>query len=648
MQDGLIRVSAVSSPIRVADVSFNRQEIEKRILAADEAGAKLCLFPELALTGVSAMDLFRQRALLEEAKTALFALIKDTASLDILGAVGLPILLSGKIYDVLALFTKGELLGLVPKTLFSDDGLMQSRVFTPGPKSVSEITVTTPDGETVTTLFGRNLLFTCGNREDVRIAVVFTEELSDPESEGYASARTNANILLCPGNAPEIAGGRLARRALLETGSEMGAVAILYAGPSQGESTEDNVWSAHSLIVENGRTLKESTAFSTAPVTVEIDTELLAAEAGKRARTGAPEFAPETAPELLKKCTFLWKKRDFPPARRYSAYPFRPDDPAKQKAYFEEILALQAMGLRKRLEHTGCNRVLIGVSGGLDSTWALLVAARACDYLGLDRSRITAVTMPCFGTSERTYKNALTLSDSIGAELLEINIKNAVRTHFEDIGQDENKKDVAYENSQARERTQVLMDLANRLNGLVVGTGDLSELALGWATYNGDHMSNYGVNGSIPKTLMRDLVRNYGEETENEALRGVLLDILETPVSPELLPAEEGKIAQKTEDLVGPYELHDFFLYYMVKYGFRPSKIFRMAKRTWGAEYSDETILKWLRTFCRRFLTQQFKRSCMPDGPQVTEISLSPRGAMLLPSDAASAMWLQDLEEITL
>jgi len=642
MRDGFIRTAAVSSPVKVADISYNSTEIVKAVLRADSEGAKLIVFPELALTGVSAGELLRQDTLLEAARAALFNVMEETRDTDILVFLGLPFKERGRIYSVAAVFTKGILLGICPKTMLSGrDVLMQARVFTPGPKAVEEILLRKPDGGSVKTLFGRDILLRCDSGPDARIGLIFEEELSVPESDGVRAALAGANILVCPGNAPDRAGSRKARKELLRSVSGMNTAAVLYAGPSQGESTEDCVWSAHSLITENGVTLRESQPFSCELTVTEIDTELLSAASAAANRT-----ADDT--EKLTECGFLWKNEACTLTRSYPAYPFRPEDPAEQKAFFEEILALQAMGLRKRLEHTGCNRVLIGLSGGLDSTWALIVAARAFDYLGLDRSRITAVTMPCFGTSERTYRNALTLSDSIGAELLEINIKNAVRVHFEDIGLDESKKDVAYENSQARERTQVLMDLANRMNGLVVGTGDLSELALGWATYNGDHMSNYGVNGSIPKTLMRDLVRNYGEQTESDALRGVLMDILDTPVSPELLPAEEGKITQKTEDLVGPYELHDFFLYYMVRYGFRPSKIFRITKKTWGGEYGDETILKWLKTFCRRFLTQQFKRSCMPDGPCATEISLSPRGGMMIPSDASAAMFLKDLEEIVL
>ena len=490
--------------------------------------------------------------------------------------------------------------------------------------------------------FGTSLLFTCENDKNLTVAVEIGEDLWAPNPKSTAHALMGATIIAGLAACDEGTGKREYRKSLISNQSARLHCGYVYANAGEGESTTDFVFSGNNLIVENGTVLSEAVPYETGILANDVDVERLV---GERRRNplfvaGNPVDGDYLEVDFGMSETALVTTREIDPS------PFVPNDKKAWEDRCEEILAIQVNALKKRLEHTWCNNAVLGISGGLDSTLALLVTALAFDRLGKDRSCITAVTMPCFGTTDRTYHNACELTRRLGAKLREVDIKNAVRTHFADIGHDENVHDVTYENSQARERTQVLMDIANQLGGMVIGTGDMSELALGWATYNGDHMSMYGVNGSVPKTLVRHLVRYYAEKCKDEKIAEILLDVLDTPVSPELLPPKDGEIAQKTEDLVGPYELHDFFLYYILRYGFSPAKIYAMAQCAFGGEYDKATIKKWLQTFYRRFFAQQFKRSCLPDGPKVGSVGVSPRGDLRMPSDACAALWMKEMENL--
>lgn len=636
MKHGFIRVAAATPEVKVADPEFNRLQICRQIQEGIEKKAKLMVFPELCLTAYTCGDLFGQDALLREAKRQLKEILKATEGRDALIFLGMPWERGGKLYNTAVAIQNGKLLGIVPKTnLPNYSEFYERRYFEPG----NEIPVNVSwEGEEVP--MGSNLLFACKDMPELVVAAEICEDAWIPCPPSIRHATAGATVIVNCSASDETTGKESYRRSLITGHSASLVCGYVYANAGEGESTQDLVFGGQNLIAENGNLLKESRRFENQVIYAELDLERLLHER-RRMTTFGP--ADDSRYRVI---SFSMKKEALTLERFIDPRPFVPDDSAQRMKRCEEILSIQAMGLKKRLAHTGCQDVVLGISGGLDSTLALLVTVRAFDLLKLPRNRIHAITMPCFGTTDRTYHNACLLTQKLGAELTEVDIKEAVTVHFRDIGQDRNKHDVTYENSQARERTQILMDMANRLGGMVIGTGDMSELALGWATYNGDHMSMYGVNASVPKTLVRHLVRYYADTCNEEELKAVLLDVLDTPVSPELLPPEDGRIAQKTEDLVGPYELHDFFLYYILRFGTRPQKIYRLALSAFEGHYDGETILKWLKVFYRRFFNQQFKRSCLPDGPKVGSVAVSPRGDLRMPSDAVSRLWLKELEQL--
>ena len=635
MRNGFIRAAAASPRLRVADCAYNRDRIIEAIRRAQALDAQLLVLPELAVTGYTCGDLFGQQTLLEGALEALLDIAAATEGGDLLAVVGAPLVKEGRLYNCAAVLQDGEILGVVPKRNLPGYGeFYETRNFTPGPGEVSGLVL----GESWVP-FGGNLLFRCRELPDFCLGVEICEDLWVPSPPSGALAAAGATVIANPSASDECIAKADYRRTLVAGQSARLVCGYVYADCGPGESTTDLVFSGHNLIGENGALLAESPPFGEGFAVTELDLERLA---GQRRRTTTWPLPPR---EEFTEVEFSMALRPVALTRAVSPTPFVPGDPASRAARCREILAIQAQGLAKRLEHTGASTAVLGISGGLDSTLALLAAVRAMDLLGRPREDILAVTMPCFGTSARTRRNAGDLCRALGVRLKTVDITGAVKGHLADIGHDGATPDVTYENAQARERTQVLMDLTNLSGGLVVGTGDLSELALGWATYNGDHMSMYGVNASVPKTLVRHMVETFALEAPEE-LRRVLLDILDTPVSPELLPARDGEITQKTEDLVGPYELHDFFLYYTVRWGFPPRKVFRLAKYAFAGAWDGETILKWQKVFLRRFFAQQFKRSCLPDGPKVGTVALSPRGDWRMPSDASAALWLRELEEL--
>lgn len=634
---GFVKAAALAPKIRVADTKHNTQEIIRLMKEAWENGARILVFPELCITGYTCGELFLQELLLRRAKEALLAVVEASEGMDGLFFVGVPLEVGGKLYNVAAGFSDGKLLGLVPKTCIPNySEFYEARHFTKAPEEYTFI-----DWQGCKVPFGTNLLFSCRNMPGLLTAAEICEDVWAPEPPSVRHALHGATVVVNLSASDEITGKESYRRDLIRIQSGRLACGYVYASAGEGESSTDLVFGGHHLICENGSVLKESRRFQNETVYGELDIERLT---GERRRISTFEAAAD-APDYVV-APYTMKPADTSFERYVDKSPFVPGNREEREKHCEEILMIQSMGLKKRIEHTNCRSMVIGISGGLDSTLALLVAARACDLLGLSRTCIRAVTMPCFGTTDRTYRNACELTKRLGANLQEVDIKEAVTIHFRDIGHDKDTHDVTYENSQARERTQVLMDIANQTGGMVIGTGDMSELALGWATYNGDHMSMYGVNASVPKTLVRHLVRYYADTCGDGELSAVLLDILDTPVSPELLPPKDGVIAQKTEDLVGPYELHDFYLYYMLRFGFAPDKIYYLAKQAFAGEYEDAVILKWLKTFCRRFFSQQFKRSCLPDGPKVGSVAVSPRGDLRMPSDASAALWLDCLENL--
>ena len=636
MRQGFVKAAAVTPKIKVADIKYNAELILDMMKESTRQGAKIVVFPELCLTGYTCQDLFLQERLLQGAKDALMKLVKESASLDAIFFVGLPFEILGKLYNVAAVFSHGEVLGLVPKSYLPNyNEFYEARHFVSGAELATEVVL--PDGSCVPA--DRDLLFVCEQMPKLRIGVELCEDLWTPNPPSISHALAGASVLVNLSASNELTGKDSYRRELVSGQSARLLVAYIYASAGEGESTQDLVFSGHNIIAENGQILAESKRFGHGILYSEIDVERLCAQR-RRMTTFVTE--DQTHTEIL----FSLKIEETKLTRFIDPAPFVPTDRQNREKRCDEILMIQAMGLKKRLEHTGANAV-VGISGGLDSTLALLVTVRAFDLCGRDHKGITAVTMPGFGTTDRTYDNAVKLIQSLGAEFVEVDICQAVNVHFSDIGQDPSVHDVTYENSQARERTQILMDIANKKNALVIGTGDLSELALGWATYNGDHMSMYAVNASVPKTLVRHLVRYYADTCEDKQLSDTLYDVLDTPVSPELLPPEDGKISQKTEDLVGPYELHDFFLYYMLRQGFSPAKIYRLAKIAFAGTYEDAFILKWLKTFCRRFFAQQFKRSCLPDGPKVGSVAVSPRGDLRMPSDACATLWMEELNTLS-
>ena len=635
MRHGFIKVAAATPDIRVADVDYNKGQIIKQMDEAAEAGAKIIVFPELCITGYTCSDLFLQDILLNSAKKALVKIAEHTKNLDALVFVGVPIAVGGELYNVAAALNHGNILGFTTKSFLPNYGeFYEMRQFRPGPKKAEKILF---GGKEIP--FGPQLLFVENQMANLIVSAEICEDVWSPVPPSIEAAREGATVIVNCSASDETIGKASYREALISGQSARLISGYIYANAGEGESTTDLVFGGHNLIAENGTILAEAKRFSNGIIYTEFDVQKIANERRKNTTF------TETQEHVLPRIPFGLEQTETILTRTFPSRPFVPRDDQERAKRCEEILTIQAMGLKKRLAHTHAKSAVVGISGGLDSTLALLVTAKAFDALGLERSGITAVTMPCFGTTDRTYQNACKMSLKVGATLREVRIGDAVMQHFKDIGHDPQDHSVTYENSQARERTQVLMDIANQTGGLVIGTGDMSELALGWATYNGDHMSMYGVNASVPKTLVRHLVHYFADTCEDSSLKEVLYDVLDTPVSPELLPPKDGEIAQKTEDIVGPYELHDFFLYYFLRMGYEPGKIYRIAKLSFAGEYDDETIYKWLRTFCWRFFSQQFKRSCLPDGPKVGTVALSPRGDWRMPSDACVALWIQNLEK---
>ncbi|MBQ7447442.1 MAG: NAD(+) synthase [Eubacterium sp.] len=636
MKDGFIKAAALTPKVRVADAKYNGAQIREMITKAAEDGVQVLVFPELCITGYTCGDLFSQKILLDEAKKQLLHIAKHTMGLSVIAFVGLPIVFRGKLYNVAAAVSSGEVLGLVPKKNIPNyNEFYEKRYFTEGMEEPEDIELE----EGVTVPIGTNLLFACTQVPDLKIAAEICEDLWVPAPPSIRHALAGATVIANLSASDEITGKAGYRRDLVCGQSGRLYCGYIYASAGLGESTQDVVYAAHNMIAENGSILAEAKRFTNETIITDLDLErVMHDRIQKTTFSYSDEYYEEIPFDLEIQETELTRPID--------PSPFVPKNIADRNERCDEILNIQAMGLVKRLEHTNATTAVIGISGGLDSTLALLVTVRAFDILELPREGIQAITMPGFGTTDRTYDNAVSMIQALGATFREISIRDAVTGHFKDIGHDINNHDVTYENSQARERTQILMDVANQCGGMVIGTGDLSELALGWATYNGDHMSMYGVNGSIPKTLVRHLIRYYADTCEDEKLSAVLNDVLDTPVSPELLPPKEGQISQVTEDIVGPYELHDFFLYQVLRFGFSPKKILRLAKIAFDGAYDDETILKWLKTFYRRFFSQQFKRSCLPDGPKVGSVAVSPRGDLRMPSDASSRLWLEELERL--
>lgn len=662
MKHGFLKVAAVTPKIRVADVEYNTNECIELARKAKDEGAKVVVFPELVLSGYTCQDLFLQETLIRECLKGLVKYVEETSGFDIISFIGLPYEKDGKLYNVAAVVSRGSILAMVPKKNLPNYGeFYEARHFAPGMERVEYVTdpkdevdegyavwIETEADKTLCGTkvpFGMNILLKEKNTGlPLTIAVELCEDLWTVNPPSTEHAVHGADIIVNLSASNEIVCKADYRRQLVSLTSARLVSAYIYASAGDGESTQDLVFGGHNIIAENGAILSEAKLFSTGITYADIDLNKVTSE--RRKMTTYPGAENKSYPPSQKYVTveFALEKSETELSRSFSRTPFVPSDEKRRNERCEEILTIQALGLKKRLEAIGCKNAVVGLSGGLDSTLALLVMVKAFDMLKLSRKGIHCVTMPCFGTTDRTYDNACTLAKAMGTTLTEVDLKESVRLHFRDIGQDESVHDVTYENGQARERTQVLMDIANKVGGIVVGTGDMSELALGWATYNGDHMSMYGVNVSVPKTLVRHLVRFYADTCDKPKVAGVLMDVLDTPVSPELLPPEDGKISQKTEDLVGPYELHDFFMYYVLRFGFAPDKIFRIAKLTFEGAYDTKTILKWEKVFFKRFFAQQFKRSCLPDGPKVGTVAVSPRGDLRMPSDAVSKLWLKQLE----
>ena len=636
MKDGFLKAAAFSPALRVADCTYNAQQILADVQAAAARGVKLAVFPEFCLTGYTCGDLFLQHTLQTGALDALQAVLDGTRTLDTVVLVGLPLLVHGKLYNCAAVLCRGQLLGLVPKTYLPNYGeFYEKRQFTPGSTEVETITVC---GQQVP--FGTSLLFRCRSMPSFVLGVELCEDLWSALPPSTFHALAGATVIANLSASDETVGKAEYRRALVSNQSARLLCGYLYASAGHGESTQDMVFAGHDLIAENGTLLAETAPFEGGTAMTELDLDRMVQER-QRNTTFMPEVTGYTTVEF-----------ELPPVelaltRPVSCTPFVPQDAATRAERCELILRIQAEGLAKRMEHTHAKCGVLGISGGLDSCLALLVAVRACKVLGRDAKDIVALTMPCFGTTKRTRSNAEILCEALGVTFGEINITETVKSHFADIGQPADKYDVTFENCQARVRTLELMDYANKNGGFVIGTGDLSELALGWATYNGDHMSMYGVNTGVPKTLVRHIVQYVADTCGNDTLRDVLVDILDTPVSPELLPtAADGTIAQQTEKLVGPYELHDFYLYYVLRFGFSPTKIYHLARTAFDGRYEPEVLLVWLKNFYRRFFAQQFKRSCLPDGPKVGSVTLSPRGDWRMPSDACNTLWMAELDKL--
>ena len=660
MKYGFITVAAAVPEVKVADCSFNLLQVENLIAQAEGKGVEIIVFPELSLTGYTCQDLFRQNLLIEQAENALLMLLDFTRKLDIISIVGLPVVVGGLLLNCAVVVQKGKILGVVPKTFLPNYGEFYEKRWFASSQDLHPTEIRFAGTRIMVSAAPQLFRTTDGALFGVEIC----EDVWAPTPPSNGLALAGAELVFNLSASDELIGKHDYLKSLLAQQSARTMTGYIYSGSGYGESTQDVVYGGNAIIYENGKMIAEGERFSFEPqlVIAQVDVERLRSE--RRANTTfvnaqRPDaYERRASKEMVIDCilpenvSILEENISLLPYREVNPHPFIPQK-EKMAESCNEIFNIQVAGLAKRVQHTNSKRLIIGVSGGLDSTLALLVCVKTFDKLKIDRKGIIGVTMPGFGTTDRTHNNAVDLMQSLGITMMEVNIAAAVSQHFSDIGHDPTIHDVTYENSQARERTQILMDLSNQLGGLVVGTGDLSELALGWATYNGDHMSMYGVNASIPKTLIQYLVRYVAAEEVDEQSAKTLLDIVDTPISPELIPADEdGNIKQKTEDLVGPYELHDFFLYYMLRYGFRPSKIYMLAKKAFGgtqndvAKYDDETIKKWLTTFVRRFFNQQFKRSCLPDGPKVGSVSLSPRGDWRMPSDATSTGWLRECEQL--
>ena len=636
MKQGFLKVAAVTPRLKVADTVYNREQICECIREASEEKAKVMVFPELSISGYTCGDLFLQERLLRSCREQLKEIAVFSRDVDALIFVGLPLEREGKLYNVAAALNKGEVLCMIPKIFIPSYGeFYETRYFCPGNREAVPFSF---DGKEI--WFGANLLLRAEGMEGLTAGCEICEDIWAPDEPGISHAMAGETLLVNLSASDETIGKDAYREMLVKSSSARLIAGYIYCSSGQGESTQDLVFGGHDIIAENGTILARKKQFESQIVYGDIDIHKLCME---RRRMNTFVRRENSGYRMV---SFSLKEEETRLVRSFPSLPFVPSDPKERQQRCNEILSIQAMGLKKRCEHTGCRRAAVGVSGGLDSTLALLVTARTFDLLSIPRENILAVTMPCFGTTNRTYDNACKLAGALGATLKEVDIREAVEIHFRDIGQQKEEHDVTYENAQARERTQVLMDLANRIGGMVIGTGDMSELALGWATYNGDHMAMYGVNAGVPKTLVRHLVQFYTDTCEDSALKEVLLDVLDTPVSPELLPPVDGKISQKTEDLVGPYELHDFFLYYMLRCGYEPAKIYRIARLSFAGQYEEQVILKWLKIFYRRFFAQQFKRSCLPDGPKVGSVALSPRGDLRMPSDACVRIWMEQLERL--
>lgn len=646
MQNGFIKVAAAIPSVKVADCSYNVQQIESLIAMAEGKGVEVIVFPELCITGYTCQDLFKQTLLLEQAETSVLMLLDFTRKLDIISIVGVPVVVGDLLLNCAAVIQKGDLLGLVPKTYLPNySEFYEKRWFASSQDLLpSEIRFA---GNKIVVTPQPTLFRTC---DGAMFGVEICEDVWAPVPPSCNLALSGADIIFNLSASDELIGKHDYLKGLLAQQSARMISGYVYSGCGFGESTQDVVYGGNAIAYENGQLLAESERFAldSQLIITQIDVEKIRNER----RTNSTYINAQRGHDSRIVNAHTVMPRDFELIRDVDPHPFIPKTDDMEKSC-DEIFSIQVAGLAKRLVHTGCKTVVVGISGGLDSTLALLVCVRTFDKLQLSRKGIVGVTMPGFGTTDRTYNNAVNLMKSLGITLREISIADAVKQHFNDIGHDINVHDVTYENSQARERTQILMDLSNQLGALVIGTGDLSELALGWATYNGDHMSMYGVNAGVPKTLIKYLVKFVAMSEDSDETRSILLDIIDTPISPELIPADEaGNITQKTEDLVGPYELHDFFLYHIIRFGYRPSKIFMLARKAFDGSnpeapfYDDETIKKWLTIFLRRFFNQQFKRSCLPDGPKVGSVSLSPRGDWRMPSDASSALWLKECEQI--
>lgn len=642
MKNGFIQVAAATPHVRVADPSYNVKEMIRIAKDASKKDVRVLVFPELCITGYTCADLFYSDLLLDSAKEALTEYLKKTQSLTMISVIGIPMGYGTGLYNCAAVAYRGKLLGIVPKTYIPGYGEFdEARHFSPA--LTTEETVDFY-GESIP--FGTKLLFSCMEKSSFKLAVEICEDLlvTIPPSSHHALA--GATVICNPSASNELVDKDRYRAQTVLSQSASAGIAYIYACSGSGESTTDLVFAGHNLIAENGLLLSEKKPFDTSSdyIVSQIDVDKLIYE---RRRKNALEGKNT---EKYREISFSMPLTETKLTRFIDPHPFVPSDKNELALRCEKVLNIQTFGLKQRIERAFAKKIVVGISGGLDSTLALLVMVRAMDALKRPRTDIVAVTMPCFGTTQRTKNNATVLCEELGVDFRTVNIFDAVNVHFKDIGHDPADRNVTYENSQARERTQILMDIANDCGGMVIGTGDLSELALGWATYNGDHMSMYGVNASVPKTLIRHVVAYYADQAEKDgqiAIATALRDVLDTPVSPELLPADEnGDIAQKTEDLVGPYELHDFYIYHFCRFGFSPKKLYRIAKYALGNVYSDAVLLKWLETFFRRFFSQQFKRSCLPDGPKVGSVSFSPRGDWKMPSDASVAAWMNEIEDL--